>query len=85
MAYLWDENLLDATKKVAGKNLALEHLGEKFNYSIPNANQCVKCHQGFEGTLEEGFKSVIRPIGPRRADNLNRSFEYFGVEKNQRF
>jgi uncharacterized repeat protein (TIGR03806 family) len=83
MAYIWDENLLDATRKVAGKNLTLEFEGKKFTYSVPNANQCIKCHQAFEGTLEEGFKSVIRPIGPRRADNLNRNFVHQGVETNQ--
>jgi uncharacterized repeat protein (TIGR03806 family) len=78
LPYIWLPNRSDAVIKVAGarKPIVMEHpQGDtlRFDYIIPNKNQCKGCH-----TVGQAFE----PIGPK-ARNLNRLMTYDGMQRNQ--
>ena len=78
LPYLWNEDVTEATLKVAGGRIDVEwthYDGERLtnNYLIPNMNQCKSCHEQ-SGALE--------PIGPK-ARNINRDYAYSHGTKNQ--
>lgn len=75
LPYVWDADQKDATLKIGGATAKLELVPgtgatEKFDYSVPNAQQCQKCHS----TENAGGKGIL-PIGPK-ARNLNKSYAY---------
>lgn len=77
-SYLWNEEQTNATLVLGGAELDVSWIhsdGEtrQNQYQVPNANQCITCHQS-------GDKFV--PIGPV-ASNMNREFDYGDGSKNQ--
>jgi len=77
-SYLWNEEQTEATLALGGAEVDVSwvHSDGKprsNNYRIPNANQCISCH-------EVGDKFV--PIGPVAA-NMNREFDYGHGTENQ--
>ena len=48
--YVWNEELSDATRKIAGRRVSLSYLdkagqAEEQEYVVPNTNQCKDCHE----------------------------------------
>lgn len=77
-SYYWNEDVTEATLKVAGTTTDVEWIHydgstRTNNYIVPNANQCKACH-------EQAGK--LMPLGPK-ARNLNRDFDYPGGTENQ--
>ena len=75
LPYVWDADQKDATLQLGGATAKLELVPasgatEKFDYGVPNAQQCQKCHS----TANAGGKGIL-PIGPK-ARNLNKSYAY---------
>ncbi len=78
LPYVWDADQKDATLQLGGATAKLELVPaagatEKFDYGVPNAQQCQKCHS----TANAGGKGIL-PIGPK-ARNLNKSYAYDGT------
>lgn len=78
LPYVWNEDMTEATLKVAGTTVDAQWIhsdGSKRtnNYIVPNVNQCKGCH-------EQG--GTLQPLGPK-ARNLNREFDYETVRENQ--
>ncbi|HXI87449.1 MAG TPA: SO2930 family diheme c-type cytochrome, partial [Parvularculaceae bacterium] len=78
--YVWNEGQTDAVLKRAGEIVPMtmcrpDGREEKFNYLVPNANQCAGCHATNLKTRE------IHPIGPK-ARHLNK-LSTFAAGKNQ--
>jgi uncharacterized repeat protein (TIGR03806 family) len=76
--YVWNEEQTEATLRIAGGDRAVHWIDERgherqVNYLIPNANQCLGCHENLK---------VMRPIGPT-ARNLNRECDYAEGRENQ--
>jgi uncharacterized repeat protein (TIGR03806 family) len=79
LPYVWDADQKDATLKIGGATAKLELVPgsgatEKFDYGVPNAQQCQKCHS----TENAGGKGIL-PIGPK-ARNLNKSYAYSATD-----
>lgn len=77
-SYIWNEEQTDATLALGGAELEVDWIhtdGRRRtnHYQIPNANQCITCHQA-------GDQFV--PLGPVAA-NMNRSFEFPAGTQNQ--
>jgi uncharacterized repeat protein (TIGR03806 family) len=78
LPYVWNEAQTDATLELAANPQPISFTnaeGKKFdfNYSIPNANECIHCHEN---------QKVLMPIGPK-ARNLNREYNYADGKENQ--
>jgi uncharacterized repeat protein (TIGR03806 family) len=76
MDYLWNKEQTDAVKHITGAKVPITLLDEDGNkistvYSVPNTNDCKRCH------ISNG---VLTPIGPK-ARNLN--FARDGENENQ--
>ncbi|HMY68245.1 MAG TPA: SO2930 family diheme c-type cytochrome [Leptospiraceae bacterium] len=56
LPYIWDEEKKDAYLEITGRRLTAEHRGTKFDYFIPNANQCKTCHENSGETKPIGLK-----------------------------
>ncbi len=56
LPYVWAADQSDATFEVAPDPVVLEHAGERFEYNIPNSNQCKNCHEN---------AGAMKPIGPK--------------------
>lgn len=77
-SYIWDGDQTDATLAIGGSETDVSWVHadgqtQKIRYQIPNANQCLTCHN-----QEKAFV----PIGPT-ARNMNRSFPRGGKSGNQ--
>src|SRR5262249_34894415 len=77
-AYLWDAVQNDATLKITGARVEISTVATdgsplRFEYSVPNKNQCKACH---------AFNGAITPLGPK-ARNLNADYPYPGGPENQ--
>jgi uncharacterized repeat protein (TIGR03806 family) len=76
LPYVWDADQKDATLKIGGATAKLELVpgggaaNEKFEYGVPNAQSCQKCH----ATENAGGRGNL-PIGPK-ARNLNKDYAY---------
>ena len=84
MAYLWAEDMSDATLALGGgavDAVVQDPDGNEVsvNYRVPNANQCTNCH-GVKAPGDETFKN--QPIGPK-ARFLNQPFVYNSGSENQ--
>ncbi|MBI1366649.1 MAG: hypothetical protein GC153_11925 [Alphaproteobacteria bacterium] len=80
LPYVWNADQTDAVLKRAGEIIPMtmrrpDGREEKFNYLVPNANQCKGCHATTLKTRE------LRPIGPK-ARHLNK-MSTFVAGKNQ--
>lgn len=78
LPYLWNAEGTEAKLAVAGTIKPLSFLKEdgsslSMNYLVPNANQCIKCHEDLERT---------EIIGPK-ARNLNHDVVYPDGSENQ--
>ncbi len=78
LPYLWNEDVTEATLKVAGGRRDVEwthYDGQRLtnNYIIPNMNQCKSCHEQ---------SGALQPIGPK-ARNINKDYAYTHGTKNQ--
>ncbi|MBC7752850.1 MAG: right-handed parallel beta-helix repeat-containing protein [Moraxellaceae bacterium] len=82
LPYIWNENQTEANLSRGGKtfDLSTDWIGSKsaqdkktFSYHVPNANQCLNCHN---------LNSKMSPIGPK-AKWLNRNGVGAWVGKNQ--
>jgi uncharacterized repeat protein (TIGR03806 family) len=78
LPYIWNTEQTDAYLEVAGGKTEVAFVnasGEKmkFDYQVPNMNQCKNCHER---------NGVMTPIGPS-ARQLNGLFNYGGESKNQ--
>lgn len=76
--YIWNETQTDATLEVAGDKLPVNVTDAKgkplrFDYIVPNQNQCKGCHNTYE---------VLTPIGPS-ARQLNGPLAYASGTENQ--
>ena len=56
LPYVWDEEKKEAFLEITGRRSAAEHNGTKFDYFIPNANQCKTCHENNRETKPIGLK-----------------------------
>ena len=76
--YVWNNAQDEAWLEIAGsyKNLRFHDADDEFVYIVPDTNQCGGCH-----TPDHSAKE-LRPIGPK-AWQLNRPFEYDGINANQ--
>lgn len=79
LQYIWNEDTTDARLKPAGGAVTaswLHYDGEQRNHTfrIPNRNQCNMCHE-IGGTLA--------PLGPMKADYLNKDYAYESGAENQ--
>ena len=82
LPYVWNTEQTEAVLKVAGDQVSLDWTSPsgrpvKFDYFVPNQDQCAGCH-----VHQSGFQKALRPIGPI-ASNLNRDYVYVGGRKNQ--
>lgn len=78
LAYHWDDSQTDAYLEVAGGDKKVVWVNEagkkqKFEYSMPNVNQCKGCHS---------YEGAMRPIGPS-VRQLNGDFPYQDGSMNQ--
>ena len=83
LPYVWNEDQKDAKLKVIGKSFDLKvEVSEsdlyEFTYRVPNMNQCISCHMEVRGD-----EKIFRPIGPKKARNLNRPSPFDSDGKNQ--
>lgn len=63
VSYLWDDAQQDARRTAVGALLELEATsGERFDYLVPDRNQCAACHGGDRQHRE------VMPIGPKPAN-----------------
>ncbi|MCO7227439.1 SO2930 family diheme c-type cytochrome [Pleionea sp. CnH1-48] len=83
LPYVWNEEQTDAVLEITGGSFDLELVSEEsgsqlvaFNYSVPDANQCVGCH------APNHSARVIKPIGPK-ARHLNKTYFYASGEQQQ--
>ncbi len=77
-SYLWNDEQTDAELALGGAEMGVEWIhedGQRMTnaYQVPNANQCISCHQ-----VGDNFV----PIGPI-ASNMNREFEFGHGSENQ--
>ena len=78
LPYHWNEAQTEANLEVAGDVKEVKWVNEagkkiKFDYVMPNMNQCKGCHS---------YAGAMRPIGPS-ARQLNGSFSYASHTSNQ--
>jgi uncharacterized repeat protein (TIGR03806 family) len=78
LPYIWNVDQTDALLDVAGTSTAVSYINAdgnkvKFDYQIPNMNQCKSCHER---------NGVMTPIGPS-ARQLNAMRDYDGRNLNQ--
>jgi uncharacterized repeat protein (TIGR03806 family) len=78
LPYIWNEDQTDAFLEVAGGKTEVSFVNAsggkmKFDYQVPNMNQCKSCHER---------NGVMTPIGPS-ARQLNGVFDYDGQSMNQ--
>jgi uncharacterized repeat protein (TIGR03806 family) len=78
LPYIWNAEQTDALLDVAGAATAVSYTNAagskvKFDYQVPNMNQCKSCHER---------NGVMTPIGPS-ARQLNGLFNYGGESQNQ--
>ncbi|MEM7656958.1 MAG: SO2930 family diheme c-type cytochrome, partial [Bacteroidota bacterium] len=78
LPYHWDEDQAEATLEVAGDVKEVKWVNEdgkkfKFDYVMPNMNQCKGCHS---------HQGKLRPIGPS-ARQLNGDLAYADGTRNQ--
>lgn len=76
--YVWNDAQTDAALRLAGADCDVrwtdfEGRVHELRYLVPNANQCLGCHEN---------RKVMKPIGTT-ARNLNRPFPYAGVVESQ--
>ncbi len=63
VSYLWDDAQQEARRTAVGALLELEAAsGERFDYLVPDRNQCAACHGGDRQHRE------VMPIGPKPAN-----------------
>lgn len=72
LVYVWDEAQQEAKRKITGALFPLSLLDgeggkQAFAYVVPDANQCQSCHATTFNTRRP------EPIGPARADFINRA------------
>lgn len=78
LPYVWNAEQTDATLEIVPDPVAVEYRHasgevEKFDYVIPNSNQCMGCHEN---------SGVMEPIGPKTR-HLNKMFDYPDGRENQ--
>ncbi len=73
LPYVWNAEQTDATFEIVPDAVSMEHEGKKFQYIIPNVNQCKGCHDRAKRTVPIGLK----------ARHLNREYAYAGGAENQ--
>ena len=78
LPYIWNEDQTDAFLEVAGGKTEVSFVNAaggkmKFDYQVPNMNQCKSCHER---------NGVMTPIGPS-ARQLNGVFDYDSQSMNQ--
>lgn len=56
LPYVWSADQKDATLELVPDPIEITHNGHKFEYTIPNSNQCKNCHEN---------TGVNKPIGPK--------------------
>jgi hypothetical protein len=56
LPYVWAADQSDATLELVPDPVEVTHNGHKFEYTIPNSNQCKSCHEN---------AGVNKPIGPK--------------------
>lgn len=76
--YIWNEEQTEATREIVGAQIPTTYIdkeGKKvsFNYTVPNKNQCMGCHE---------ISGKISPIGPKMG-NLDRNCAYAEGSMNQ--
>ena len=76
--YVWNERQTEAFRKIAGDRKEIdwtdrEGIRRKFEYLIPNKNDCKTCHSN---------NGRLLPLGPR-VDNLNKTYSYSDGPENQ--
>jgi len=72
--YLWDLKNKVAHLSLLGGQVSLTYQDKgSFTYNIPNKNQCILCHANYVD-----FGRKVRPIGPRRPDNIMRPNKALG-------
>jgi len=82
--YVWNDALTEADKAVGGKVfknfefIDAEGVAKKFDYVVPQRNQCQKCHH----VVDEQDNQQLLPIGVK-ARYLNRDYVYGGQTLNQ--
>ena len=78
LTYVWNDAQTEAVLKRAGARTDVTFTDAKgeavrFNYAVPNVNQCKECHQ---------LGEALTPIGPK-ARNLNGDYAYATGAENQ--
>jgi uncharacterized repeat protein (TIGR03806 family) len=73
LPYVWNAAQTEATLQMAADPVRVSYQTMKFDYTIPNANQCKECHEKAK---------IMEPIGPK-ARNLNKDFDYAEGRANQ--
>ncbi len=78
LVYIWNDEQTEATLEVAGDRKPVQFIDQhgrtvRFEYIVPNLNQCKGCHNTNE---------VMTPIGPT-ARQLNGNFHYANGAENQ--
>lgn len=73
LVYVWNDEQTEAFLEVAGDRKPVTYQQHKFDYIIPNLNQCKGCHNTNES---------MQPIGPS-AKQLNGDYPYTSGKENQ--
>lgn len=78
LPYVWNAEQTEATLELAASPVPISFTDAKgktheFSYGIPNANECIHCHEN---------NKALMPIGPK-ARNLNRDYNYADGKTNQ--
>lgn len=78
--YVWNEAQSEAILELAGDSVVLDLIDDahrtRFEYSIPDANQCAGCH------AVDHHRQILAPIGVK-ARHLNKDYRYPSATENQ--
>lgn len=86
LPYVWNDDQTQATLARTGAVVPLTLVDahptaatparEKFNYVVPDENQCARCH------AQDWIDREVHPIGPK-ARHINKNYHYADGDKNQ--